>query len=639
MANTETFSFEAETGRLLDLMISAVYSDKEIFLRELISNASDALDKLRFEALTDTSLAGESEPEIRIETDAEKRTFTVHDNGIGMTADEVRSNVGTIARSGTREMMADLAASGKTDVPKDMIGQFGVGFYSAFIVADKVVLETKRAGSDAPSTVWTSDGKGTYSLSEGTRTAPGTSVTLHLKPVDDENGMEDFTKEWVIRRVVKEHSDFVRYPIKYKVSRETGEGDDKKTEWVDETLNSQKALWLRPEKEIEEKELHEFYRQISHDWNPPLTHIHMQAEGRIEYRSLLFLPSNAPRDIFYTSYKKGLQLYVKNVKILDACEDFLPDFLRFVKGVVDSDDIPLNLSREMIQFSRLTAQIRGALTKKVLDTLEKQKKDNEAGYLAFYKDLGPVLKEGVVSAPEQKEKLLDLLMFESSADAEKMTTLADYVSRMKPDQEEIYYLTGESRKAVEASPHLEAATSKGYEVLLMTDAVDEFVLPALLDYKGKALKSVGKGTVEFGSELEKEESRRTIETMTKDFEPFLKALQTALEETVSEVRLSSRLTSSPACLVSVEGGFSPHVEKLLAQSQGSLPKQKRILEINPKHDVIEKLNARFKVRADDPELKDHAQLLYTQALLAEGTAPDDPAAVSKLLAALMAKAL
>ncbi len=639
MTTNETFSFEAETGRLLDLMISAVYSEKEIFLRELISNASDALDKLRFAALTDPSLVAGEDPEIRIETDEEKRTVSVIDNGIGMTREEVKTLIGTIARSGTREMLADLQAASAGDIPKDLIGQFGVGFYSSFIAASRVVLETKRAGADEPACRWESDGKGTYSLGTGTRTAPGTEVTLFLRDVDEENGLEDFTKEWVLRRVVKEHSDFVRYPVKMKVRRETGEGEDKKTieEYV--TLNSQKALWLRPQKEVEENEFNEFYRQVSHDWNPPLTHVGMQAEGRLEYRALLYIPSKAPRDIFFTGYKKGLQLYVKNVKILDRCEDFLPDFLRFVSGVVDSDDIPLNLSREMVQFSRLTAQIRSALSKKVLETLEKQKADNNEKYLEFYKDLGAVLKEGVVSSPEHREKLLELLLFESSADPTKLTSLEEYVSRMKEDQTEIYYLAGESRKAVEASPHLEAATAKGYEVLYMTDAVDEFVLPALTDYKGKHLKSVGKGEIEFGSELEKETKRQELENIGKDFEPFLKALNNALADRISDVKLSTRLTTSPVCLVGSESGLSPHVERLIAQNKMDLEKQKRVLEVNPKHEVIEKMNARFRVRPDDPELSDNARLLYNQALLAEGSTVEDPADFSRLLTSLMSKAL
>lgn len=639
MTENETFSFEAETGRLLDLMISAVYSDKEIFLRELISNASDALDKLRFAALTDPRLVGGDDPEIRIEIDPAVRSLTISDNGIGMTREEVKNLIGTIARSGTREMLADLKKSGSKEIPVDMIGQFGVGFYSSFIAAKRVTLETKRAGDETPACLWESDGQGTYSLSEGTRTAPGTTVTLFLKDVDEENGMEDFTKEWVVRRVVKAHSDFVRYPVRLKVRRETGEGDDKKVTFEFETLNSQKALWLRPEKEIEETELTEFYRQISHDWNPPLTHVSMQAEGRLEYRALLFIPSKAPRDIFFSGYQKGLQLYVKNVKILDRCEEFTPDFLRFVRGVVDSNDIPLNISREMMQFSRLTAQIRSALTKKVLDTLEKQKTEQPEKYSAFYRDLGAVLKEGVVSAPEYREKILDLLLFESSADPGKLTSLGEYVSRMKEEQQEIFYLSGESRKAVEASPHLEAAAAKGYEVLYMIDAVDEFVLPALTEYQGKQLKSMGKGEVEFGSDLEKEANRRELETMGKNFDPFVKALEKALADTISAVKLSTRLTTSPACLVGSETGFSPHVERLIAQNKGDLQKQKRVLEINPKHEVIEKLNARFRVRGDDPALLENARLLYNQALLAEGSAVDDPADFSKLLTALMARAL
>ncbi len=639
MPTENTFSFEAETGRLLELMISSVYSEKEIFLRELISNASDALDKLRFSALTDPSLLGSDELEILIETDSEARTLTIRDNGIGMTEEEVKANIGTIARSGTRELIAELQKSGDTNVPKDFIGQFGVGFYSSFIVAKRVILETKRAGNEGSACRWESEGKGTYTLSKGNIEKPGTTVTLYLKEKDEENGVDDFTMEYVLKRIVKEHSDFVRYPIKLKVRREEGEGENKTVSWEYETLNSQKALWLKPEKDITENELKELYRQISHDFHPPLIHVSMQAEGRLEYRALLFIPSRAPRDIFVGKYPKGLQLYVKSVKIMDRCEDLLPDFLRFAKGVVDSDDIPLNISREMIQFSRQTSQIRSALTKKILDTLEKQKSDNQEKYVEFFKDLGSVLKEGLVSASEHREKILDLLMFESSADEKKMTSLEEYVSRMKPEQKEIYYLSGDSRKAVEASPHLETACAKGYEVLYMIDPVDEFVIPSLDEYRGKSFKSVGKGEVEFGSDLEKEENRRALENVTKDFEPFLKALQKELDSEVSEVKVSGRLTSSAVCLVGSEFGLSPHVIKMMEQNKLSVPKQKRILEINPKHEVIEKLHARFKVRVDDTELSDNAKLLYNMAVLAEGSTPENPADFSKLLTRIMARGL
>jgi molecular chaperone HtpG len=637
--NTETLKFEAETGQLLQLMISSVYSSKEIFLRELISNASDALDKLRFEALTDTSLIPDGTTlEITLEGDAADRTLVVEDNGIGMTKEEVLSNIGTIAKSGTREMLQKLSEGGAQNLPQDLIGQFGVGFYSCFMVAKKVVLETRRAGS-TESTRWVSEGGGTYTVTSGARERNGTRITIYLRDVDKENGLDDFTDEWVIKRVVKEHSDYVRYPVRLRVEKEKEVDGEKKKVMEYEVINSQKAIWRKPQNDITEEELGEFYKHISHDWTKPLTHISMHAEGRFEYRALVFVPARAPMDLFYRSYEKGLQLYVKNVKILDRCEDLVPDFLRFVRGVVDSPDMPLNLSREMLQFSRQTAQIRSALTKKILDTLAKFKTDNTEEYLGFYKELGPVLKEGITSAPEYRDKIVELLLFESSADAEKRCSLREYVDRMKEGQKEIYYLTGESRKAVEGSPHLEAAISKGYEVLYMTDPVDEFIIPALGTYDDKDLKSVGKGEVAFDDDAETAAKKADLTDKKKGFELFLKAIQKELDESVSEVRLSERLTTSPVCLVGDETSVSPHVERLMAQNNLNFPKQKRVLEINPEHDIIQKLKARFDVRPNDLELADHAQLLYGQALLAEGSILADPAAFSRILANFMAKAL
>ena len=634
----QTMTFEAETGQLLQLMISSVYSSKEIFLRELISNASDALDKLRFEALTKPDLIPKGEElQIRLSADKEKRVFVIEDNGVGMSKEEVLSNIGTIAKSGTKELLQTLKANGAENLPEEMIGQFGVGFYACFMVAGKVELETKRAG-ETGSTLWSSEGDGTYTVQDGQRTRNGTVITLHLREIDKENGLDDFTDEWVIKGIVKEHSDYVRYPIKLQVTKEKEEDGEKKTVVEDEVINSQTAIWLKPQNDVSDEERNEFYKHISHDWTKPLTHVSMHAEGRFEYRALLFIPARAPMDLFYQSYEKGLQLYVKNVKILDRCEDLLPDFLRFVKGVVDSPDMPLNLSREMLQFSRQTAQIRSALTKKILDTFSKLMTDKYDEYLTFYKELGAVLKEGVTSAPEFREKIVDLLLFESSADKDKRCSLKEYVARMKEGQNAIYYLTGESRKAVEGSPHLEAALSKGYEVLYMTDPVDEFIVPALAKYDEKELKSVGKGEVAFSDE-EDGKSKADLADEKKGFESFLKAIQKELDEVVSEVRLSERLTTSPVCLVGDEMSVSPHVERLMAQNNLNIPKQKRILEVNPKHDIIQKLKARFDVRPNDLELADHAQLLYGQALLAEGSMLSDPGAFSKLLASFMARSL
>ena len=635
----ETRKFEAETGQLLDLMIRSVYSSKEIFLRELISNASDALDKLRFESLTDSSLLqGVGDPEIRLEADSEARTLTVHDNGVGMSRDEVLTNIGTIAKSGTKELLSRLKEAQSKEIPMELIGEFGVGFYSSFMVADNVTLVTRRAGQET-ATQWESSGDGTYTVSPAERDTIGTSVTLHLKPVDKEDGVDDFTSEWVIRNIVKKYSDFVRYPVVLKVKREKTEDGEKKVTYEDTTLNSQKAIWLRLKDDVKDEELNEFYKQISHDWQDPLTHISMQAEGRFEYRALLFIPSHAPMDLFYKDFERGLQLYVKNVKILDKCEDLMPEYLRFVRGVVDSPDMPLNVSREMLQLSRHTAQIRSTLTKKVLDTLAQMMEKEEEKYLEFFKELGAVLKEGVARAPEHRDKIVDLLMFESSQEKEKLTTLKDYVARMKEKQNEIYYLTGESRQAIEGSPHLEAVLSKGYEVLFMTDPADEFMLPSLLEYDGKKLKSVGKGEEVLGTEEEKDKLKEDLKQKSENYADFIKALQKELDDYVSEVRLTARLTSSPACLVGTEESLSPHIERMLKKNRIDIPVQKRILELNPEHEIVQKLKARFDVRPTDLELADHAQLLFGQALLAEGSPLPEPAKFAGLVADMMTRGL
>jgi molecular chaperone HtpG len=640
--NKETLKFEAETKQLLELMIHSLYSKKEIFLRELISNASDAGDKLRFEGLTKPELRKESgEFEIRIETDKVGRTLTISDNGIGMSRQELMTNIGTIAKSGTKELLAKLKENGAKNVPTEFIGEFGVGFYSCFMVAKKIVLVTRRAGEEG-ATTWESRGDGSYSIGDAKRDGPGTTITLHLKNVDEEDGLEDFTEDHVLRRIVKKYSDFVRYPVILKVRKETEEDGEKRVSFEDETLNSMKAIWLRPQSEVTDEDLNEFYRHISRDWTEPYAHLTMKAEGRFEYQALLYLPGHAPFDLYSRTQERGLQLYVKNVKILDSCEELLPEYLRFIKGVVDSPDLPLNVSREMLQNSRQIAQIRKALSKKVLDTLKQKKKkeqDDADGYLGFYKEFGGVLKEGISIDFENKDKIVDLLLFESSNDPEKMTSLKDYVSRMKEEQKEIYYIAGESRQVVESSPHLEAFTTKGYEVLYMTDPVDEFMLPALVEYDGKALKSVSKGEVELGTDDEKKEAQKELEEKKKQYGKFLEALQKELDDFVQEVRLSKRLTSSAVCLVGGEQDLSPHIERLLEKNKVEVPKHKRIMEINPDHEIVQKLKARYDLRPMDLEFADHAQLLLGQALLAEGSPLPDPAKFAGLVSKIMTENL
>ncbi|MBN2341472.1 MAG: molecular chaperone HtpG [Deltaproteobacteria bacterium] len=627
----QSMKFEAETKQLLEIMINSLYTEKEVFLRELISNASDALDKLRFSAVTDKSLIPEGfEGKIRIEPDTQNRTLTISDNGIGMTHDEVITNIGTIARSGTHELIKSLEKQKTEKLPAELIGRFGVGFYSCLMVADSVSLTTRKAGEET-ATVWEYAGGEEYSVTEGSRDSQGTTIVLKLKDADPEDGLEDFTREWVIKRIVKKYSDFVRYPIVLPVEREEGEDDKKEKVIKDETLNSMKALWQKAPDDVKDEELNKFYKHVASDWTDPLLHISMKAEGRYEYQTLLFIPSNAPFDLFSQSYKRGLQLYARNVKIMDLCEDVLPEYMRFVKGVLDAQDLPLNISRETLQNNRQISTIRSTLTKKIISELNKLKTKEEEKYLKFWDQFGAVMKEGVHSDFENREKLLPLLLFQSTNDKEKLTSLEEYKSRMKDDQEDIYYLSGESREIIENSPHLEAFTQKGFEVLLFTDPIDDFMVSGLPEFEGKKLKSIGKGDVELGSEAEK----KALEDKQKDFEKFLEALGKPIEAHVSKVQLSNRLTSSPCCLVGSEGDLSPHIERMMKQSKLAIPSQKRVMELNADHDVIVKLKKSFDEGLKDEELSEAAQLLLGQALLAESSPLPDPAGFARLVAKLM----
>ncbi|MEM7588021.1 MAG: molecular chaperone HtpG, partial [Acidobacteriota bacterium] len=545
-AQAESFQFQAETRQLLDIVIHSLYSNKEIFLRELISNASDACDRLRFEALTDAKLMDGAETlEIRLETDGDARTLSISDNGIGMSRDEVITNIGTIAKSGTRELIQKMKEGESAESLENLIGQFGVGFYSAFMVADKVTVVTRRAGEDK-ATRWESTGDGTYTIADDHRFMRGTTITLELKPADSDNGIDDYTDFHTLQRIVKRHSDFVTYPVITKHQREEAEKDaegkeiEGKTTTVieDKTLNSMRPIWTRPASEVTDEEYAEFYKHISHDWNEPLDKLSLRAEGRIEYRALLFLPKKAPYDLYFRDQKFGLQLYVRRILVMDNCEDLLPPYLRFVKGVVDSDDLPINISREMVQQDRLIGQMKKWLTRKVLDHLKAMESADRDKYLELWGQVGNVLKEGVGFDFENKDRIVPLLYFQSSADDEKLTSLSEYISRMKSDQEEIYYLTGESRVAVESSPHLEAFKAKGYEVLYLVDPVDEFAIQGITEYEEKKLKSVGKGTVELGSEEEKEQAEKELEEQKETYKDLLELLQKKLDEHVKEVRLS-----------------------------------------------------------------------------------------------------
>jgi molecular chaperone HtpG len=632
MSTVETLQFQAEAKQVLDLMIHSLYTNKEIFLRELISNASDALDRLRVESLTQPTLLGKDELfEIIIESDKEARTITIHDSGIGMNRDEVIQNIGTIAKSGTRELLESLKG-GASELTDKLIGQFGVGFYSSFMVADRVSLVTRRAGEDK-ATLWKSAGDGQYSLSETEKFRRGTTVTLHLKPVDTESGVEDFAEDWVLKRIVKQYSDFVTYPIHY---RQTGKEADKNPDASESgPINSMRPIWARPASEVTEDEYKEFYKHISRDWNDPLKHLSFKAEGRIEYQALLYLPSQAPMDMFFETGKFGLQLYVRKVLIMENCEDLLPRYLRFVKGMVDSSDLPLNISRQRLQEDRHIAQIGKWLTRKVVDTLADISKNDKETYNTFWEHFGRVLKEGVSFDSENKDRITPLILFDSSHDPEKKTTLSEYVMRMNSDQKEIFYLTGESRKSIANSPHLEAFKAREVEVLFLSDPIDELMVQALTEYDEKQLKSIGKGTVSLGTDEEQNKTRKDLNARQVEYGDLISLLKKKLDSHITEVRLTNRLTDSPACLVVSDKDFSPQLDRILRAQQGRTEKQKRIMELNPAHDIVQKLQARVQTDKDDPLIDDYAQLLLGSAQIAEGSELSDSKRFTEVLTKLM----
>jgi molecular chaperone HtpG len=611
----ETLEFQAEARQLLQLMVHSIYSNKDIFLRELISNASDALDKLRLATLQDGLEADTSDLHISLEADADARTLTVTDNGIGMTHEEVVSLIGTIAKSGTASLLAKLKEAG--DSP-DLIGQFGVGFYSTFMVADKVTLVTRKAGTEGHGTRWESDGEGTYTIDDAPDAPVGTSVTVHLRPEDTEDALYDYTSPSKIKEIVKRYSDFISFPIRM------GSGEDV------ETLNSMKALWARPRSEVSDEEYHQFYRHISHDWSDPLEIINMKAEGTFEYEALLFLPSRAPHDLFQRDARRGLQLYVKRVFIMDDSSELIPDYLRFVKGVVDAADLSLNISREILQQDRHIQMIRRRLVKKVLSTVKDLMTSSPEKYGTFWREFGRALKEGLLSDQDNQKAILDVATFASTA-GPSPTTLADYISRMKEGQDEIYYLTGESRSQVENSPHMEAFRAQGYEVLILTDQVDEIWVEAVPDYEGKKLQSISRGEVDLPSESDDSTPPEG------DFAALLTFLKGALEEQVKDVRLSHRLTTSAACLVSDSDDMSPMLEKMYRAMGQDAPRVKRILELNPGHPLIESLRAAHEADAENAGLAETAELLYGTALLAEGGDLEDPAKFAKILADRLAR--
>ena len=640
---TEKKEFKTEVQQLLDLVIHSLYSNKDIFLRELISNASDAIDRLRFKALSDKELV-QDDPEFRIKlhVDNEAKTLRIEDNGIGMTRDELESNIGTIARSGTRQFMEELK-KGKVNDNPELIGQFGVGFYSAFMVADKVTLKTRHAGSDE-SWTWESSGGGTYEISEGDRDKRGTEITLHLN-----ESSRDYIVEFRLRQIIKKYSDFVEYPVVMDIIRDETpvddegkpkEGAEKKTTTIEETLNSMKAIWMRPKSEVKKEEYNEFYKHVSHDYTDPLKAIHYSAEGKIEFKALLYLPSKAPFDMFQQEgTRHGIHLYVKRIFIMDNCEALLPRYLRFAKGVVESNDLPLNVSREILQEDVVIKKIEKSVTTKILSELKSMMKKSAEDYITFYREFGKVLKEGIEVDPSNKEKIKDLLLFESSkTEPGKYVSLKEYTDRMVIDQKEIYYLTGNSRNAVENSPHLEVFKKKEIEVLFMIEPVDEFILASFGEYNKKKLKSIAQGDINLGTEEEKKLADEQKKEDSGKYKKLIKKIQDSLKDDVKEVRLSDRLTDSASCLVTDEGDMNPQMERIFAAMNQPMPETKRILELNPKHPVIETMNDLFSADKKNPKINDYSSLLYDQALLTEGIPINDPARFTRLISDLMAQA-
>ena len=632
---TEQREFQAETRQLLDLMVHSIYSNKDSFLRELVSNSSDALDKLRLESYRDKDLDVDvSDLHIEFEIDKQARTLTIRDNGIGMTREEVIDLIGTLAKSGTAEVRKKLKEAKDAAASEELIGQFGIGFYSTFMVADKVTLLTRKAG-ESTATRWESTGEGTYEISDVDGAAQGTSVTLHLKPTDEEDHLYDYASESKIKQLVKKYSDFISWPIRIDVEKRVKaeeEGAEDTVTIETETINSQKALWTRPKDEVSEEEYKEFYKHVSHAWDEPLEVIPFRAEGTFEYQALLFIPSQAPFDLFMREGKTGVHLYVKRVFIMDDCEELMPEYLRFVKGVVDAQDLSLNVSREILQQDRQIRAIRRRLTRKVLSTIKEMQSEHAEKYSTLWSQFGTVLKEGLISDADNRETLLGISSFASTHSEEGVTTLAEYVDRMKDGQEQIYYMTGESRQQIESSPHMEAFKARGLEVLLLTDSVDEVWVGNVPDFDGKPFQSISKGEVDLDTEEEKKEAEGKREEQDKEFEDLLKWMSETLSEDVKEVRLSSRLTTSPACVVGDEFSFSPQLEKMYKASGQFIPTSKRILELNPNHELVTGLKKAREDRSEDALLAETAELLYATALLAEGTELKDPAKFSRLLA-------
>jgi len=647
--------FKTEVQQLLDLVIHSLYSNKEIFLRELISNSSDAIDRRRFEGLKDKAIASDDGGRIQIIPDSTLGTLTIRDNGIGMSSAEVEKNIGTIASSGTKAFMEELR-KGKSSDNAELIGQFGVGFYASFMVADRVEVYTRRAGSDAADGVhWVSKGDGSYTIDACEREQVGTDVIVHLREAEetlDDDGETDrvdygeYLEEWKIKKVVKQYSDFVDYPIVMDITREDRPRDEngEPIEGVDpivttneETLNSMKAIWTRSKSDVSDEDYSEFYRHLTHAYDEPLKTIHFTAEGMVEFSALLYLPTKAPFDLYMPDQgRRGLHLYVKRVFIMDDCKDLLPDYMRFVRGVVQCNDLPLNVSREILQENAVVRRIHKSLTGKVLGALKSLKDKEREKYVVWYNEFGKVLKEGLHHDFANKEKLQELILFQSSTtETGTVSSLREYVDRMPEGQEAIYYITGDSREAVESSPHLEIFREKGYEVLFLTDPIDEWVVQSLTHYDEKALTAIDRGDIDLGTEEEKEEKKKEREEAEEEYAEILEMAKGRLSDHVSDVRLSSRLTDSAGCLVADGMAMNAHMERIFRSMNQDAPASKRILELNPTHPILNIMKQLHSTSADHPKLGDYVDLIFNQALLAEGSDIQDPQRFARIVNDLM----
>jgi len=613
----EKFEFKAEVKELLNLVINSLYSNRDIFLRELISNASDAIDKARYLSLTNQIKLSSNDFKIKIIPDKERKTLTVSDNGIGMNKDDVINNLGIIAKSGTKEFM-EMIKQVKETGDINLVGQFGVGFYSAFMVAEQIDVITKKAG-ESESVKWSSKADGNYEIEYCEKENSGTDIILYLK--DDAS---EYVDEWKIKEIVKKYSDYIEYPILMEVKK------DEKVE--EETLNSMKAIWMKDKSEITEDEYKEFYKHISHDFNETLDYIHFKAEGTLEFTALLYIPSKRPFDIYYKEYKMGPSLYVKKVQIMDACEDLIPTYLRFVKGVVESNDLPLNVSREMLQNNRIVTQIKNNITKKILAKLEDIKKNDFGKYEKFYREFGNVLKEGIHYDFERKEEIAKLMIFNSLKNEDKKIDFDTYIENMSENQNEIYYITGNSLEEIKQSPHLEYFKDKGIDVIFMTDEIDAIIMNGLMEYKKKKIKSILKGDLEIDENIKKEKEEKE-----KEYKDLLEMIKDDLKDYVSDVKAGIRLKNSLCCLVGDKNEMDETMKKLLESLGQSAPNSKKILEINLSHPVMEKVKSLYEVDPKSSKIKEYSRLIYDLALILNGEKPVDPSNFASKISEFMEK--